>query len=355
MQSDSKVKLARDGIPLAEGRIYLDTASVGPVSRIYADTLAERTDADLRTGRAQQARFERIDQAKSRIRSEIAALLAVEPETLELTQGTTSGIRAVIERFPWEPGDEIVSTSLEFPRCIEPLRKIAEQRKLELRIADVPVNDSGSFDWLERCVTTKTRLLVFSGVAYATGQRLPIDRIAEFSKLRGIHTLVDGAQLIGAAMLDLGRTPVDFVAMPLQKWLGGPEGLGALYVRAGTLDLLRKDSAVHGWPVLEASAAHLAWLREQLGWAWIHERTRHLAGYARTAIEALGDGRLITPENFAGIVAMRCMPGNPQQLFDRLIATGMTVRYRPEIGLFRISTAFFNREDEIDRFVSAIR
>jgi hypothetical protein len=77
MQPDSKVKLAHDGIPLAAKRIYLDTASVGPVSRIYADTLADRTRDDLRTGRAPLARFERIDQAKSRIRSEIADLLSV--------------------------------------------------------------------------------------------------------------------------------------------------------------------------------------------------------------------------------------------------------------------------------------
>jgi L-cysteine/cystine lyase len=355
MQPDPKVKLARDGIPLAEERTYLDTASVGPVSKIYAATLADRTDDDLRAGRAQAARFERIDQAKARIRSEIAALLSVAPETLELTQGTTCGIRAIVDRFPWEPGDEIVTTQLEFPRCIEPLREIARKKNLSLRIADVPTNDTGSIDWLERCVTTQTRLIVFSGVTYATGQRLPIDRIAEFARLKRIHTLIDGAQLIGAFALDLSRTPVDFLAMPLQKWLGGPEGLGALYVRAGSLDLLRQDGAVHGWPVLEATVAHLAWLQNRLGWPWIHERTQELSGYARRAIEALDDDRLMTPANFAGIVATRSMDTNPQQLFDRLSADGITVRYRPEMALFRISTAFFNREDEIDRFVSAIR
>jgi L-cysteine/cystine lyase len=235
------------------------------------------------------------------------------------------------------------------------LREIARKKNLSLRIADVPTNDTGSIDWLERWVTTKTRLIVFSGVAYATGQRLPIDRIAEFARLKRIHTLIDGAQLIGAFALDLSRTPVDFLAMPLQKWLGGPEGLGALYVRAGSLDLLRQDGAVHGWPVLEATVAHLAWLQNRLGWPWIHERTQELSGYARRAIEALDDDRLMTPANFAGIVATRSMDANPQQLFDRLSADGITVRYRPEMALFRISTAFFNREDEIDRFVSAIR
>jgi L-cysteine/cystine lyase len=355
MQPDSKVKLARDWLPLTKERTYLDTASVGPVSRIYAQTLAARTDDDLRTGRAQAARFDAIDHAKSRIRSEIASLIFADPAELQLTTGTTSGIRAIVERFPWEPGDEIVSTQLEFPRCIEPLQEVAKKHNLTLRMADVPANDASDFDWLDRCITSKTRLIVFSGVAYATGQRLPIDRIAEFARSKGIYTLVDGAQLIGAASLDLGRIPVDFLAMPLQKWLGGPEGLGALYVRAGTLELLRQDSAVHGWPVLEATIAHLAWLRENLGWTWIYKRTSSLASYARTAIEALDDDRLMTPESHAGIVSVRCMNDKPQQLFERLLQAGMTVRYRPEMALFRISTAFFNTEDEIDRFVSVIQ
>ena len=40
MQADSKVKLARSIFPVVDEWTYFDTASVGPVSRIYADALA---------------------------------------------------------------------------------------------------------------------------------------------------------------------------------------------------------------------------------------------------------------------------------------------------------------------------
>jgi L-cysteine/cystine lyase len=342
-------------MPVVAARTYLDTASVGPVSRLYAEVLKNLTDEDSHSGRAHKERFDLIDQAKNRIRSEFASLLSATPEEFELTQGTTSGIRLLVERFSWSPGDEIVSTKLEFPRCLEPLREISRKRGLRLQLAEVPASNTGSLDWLERWMTPKTRLIVCSGVAYATGQKLPIGDIARLARDRGVCTLIDGAQLIGAAELDLSQAPIDFLAMPLQKWLGGPEGLGALYTRSGTLDRPRYDSAVHGWPVFEATAAHLAWLRDQLGWTWIHERTRELANYARKAINALDDDRLITPADFAGIVASRCVGQDPQALFDRLHRAGIIVRYRPEMALFRISTAFFNREDEIDRFVSAVQ
>jgi L-cysteine/cystine lyase len=354
MQSDSKVKLARAGFPLVDEVTYLDTASVGPVSRTYMEVLENRTAEDVRIGRAYAERFERIDQAKDRIRSEIGSILAAEPEQLVLTQGTTSGIRTLVERFPWHPGDEILTTDLEFPRCVEPLAAVARDKDLALRIAAVPSHNAHELGWLEACITSKTRLIVCSGVAYATGQRLPIDRITELARIRGVHTLIDGAQLIGAAKLDLNQTPVDFLALPLQKWLGGPEGLGALFIRAGTPVPRLEDSTVQGWPVLEATASHLAWLRDNLGWDWIFARTRQLSSYARDAIRAWDSDRLMTPTEHAGIVAVNCIDGDGRQLFDQLSAAGIVVRHRPELGLFRISTAFINSETDIDRFAAAM-
>ena len=64
MQADSKVKLARDTLPLVEECAYLDTASVGPVSTIFAETLTRLTSEDVRAGRALQDRFARIDAAR---------------------------------------------------------------------------------------------------------------------------------------------------------------------------------------------------------------------------------------------------------------------------------------------------
>ncbi len=142
--------------------------------------------------------------------------------------------------------------------------------------------------------------------------------------------------------------------MPVQKWLCGPEGLGALFVRAGAIDWTRLDRVTHVWPVLEAAADHLKWLRENLGWAWVRNRTTELAGYARTTLAETGSAFLATPESHAGIVSIRCESGAFQQLAERLASQGIVVRERPELDLLRISTAFFTTENEIDRFVAAV-
>lgn len=354
MQADSKVKLARSVFPVVDDLAYFDTASVGPVSRIYADTLTRCTAEDLRTGRARGFRWDRIGQARDRVRAEVATVLAASADEVELTQGTTAAIRTLLERYPWHDGDEIVSTQLEFPPCRDALDELTALGKVGLQIAEVPGHDAEDLAWLARCLTPRTRLIVFSGVAYATGQRLPVEQIAEFARARGIRTLIDGAQLVGAGELDLARIPVDFVAMPVQKWLCGPEGLGALYVRAGTIDWDRDERVTHGWPVLEAAAVHLEWLRKNLGWSWIRERTTELAGYARATLAETGRTGLITPEEHAGLISIRCEDGTFQPLAERLASQGIVVRERPDLGVLRIATAFFTNEHEINRFVAAV-
>lgn len=355
MQADRKVKLARDSFPVVDDYAYFDTASVGPVSSVYTAALTRCTDEDLRMGRAMRDRFDRIDRARSRIRAEVASLLGADPNQIELTQGTTDGIRTLLERLTWSERDEIVTTQLEFPACTEAISDLARDRRVSVRVAQVPASGADDLGWLERCVTAKTRLIFFSGVAFANGLRLPIDRIAEFAVERGVRTLVDGAQLVGAIDLDLSRTAIDYLALPLQKWLCGPEGLGALYTRRGRQDALYPARSVHGWPVLQAAAEHLQWMREAIGWRWIHRRTLHLAACAREVLGQIAPLSLLTPEEHAGIVAVRCPKGMSDGLFASLQSKRVIVRHRPELDLLRISTAFFTTEDDIDGCAKAIR
>lgn len=117
----------------------------------------------------------------------------------------------------------------------------------------------------------------------------------------------------------------------------------------------RREPVVHGWPVLEAAAAHLAWMEDDLGWSWIHQRTVDLGVYARAALEDTAQIRLVTPAAHAGLLSIELAEGTSQSAFDRLTAEHMIVRHRPELDLLRISTAFFVTETEIDRFAATVR
>src|SRR5260370_21135606 len=80
-----------------------------------------------------------------------------------------------------------------------------------------------------------TSLNSLSYVTWTTGTRLDIASVGRMGRERGIPVLIDGAQSAGAIPIDVKALDVDFYAIPMQKWLCGPDGTGALYVRQAAL------------------------------------------------------------------------------------------------------------------------
>ena len=86
---------------------------------------------------------------------------------------------------------------------------------------------------VERAMTPKTRLVSISHVDWTTGEILPLEEISALARDRGALTLVDGAQSVGNVPVDIPATGVDMYAFTGHKWVLGPEGMGAFYVRPG--------------------------------------------------------------------------------------------------------------------------
>jgi L-cysteine/cystine lyase len=328
---------------------------MGPVSTVYAEALDRYTRDDVAGGRAMNQRYSDLDAARENLRDEFAELLTCDREHLFLTQSTSNGLRAIIETISWQPGDEVISTDLEHEACALPLRRQAELSGLKIRIARISGSDDLVLDSIASQITDRTRLMAFSGTAFESGRRLPTRRIVELARKAGVPTLLDAAQSAGAVPLDLDASGIDYCALPMQKWLCGPEGLGALYVRresAHALTASPRDSVVHGHGIVAASAEQLRWLRQTLGWDWIHQRTAELTAYARAAVETSGFATLITPSACAGLTTLTFAGATAPALAEDVAERGFIVRHLAPHAAFRISTAFFNTENEIDELLT---
>jgi len=350
-----RLSRARSALPVTAEFNYLSTGSWGPVSRVYATTLRRAVLQELRHGRMTAERFEVMERAGGQIRQLLADLVGVAPARLALTRSTSASLEAVIRGFPLSAGYEVVCTQLEHRACTAPLAAEAGRRGFNVRIAQVPEEGADDLQWLARCVSARTRLIAFSGVSYTTGQLLPIAAIAGFARQRGIRTLLDAAQCVGAMALDLDASGVDFCGFPLQKWLLGPEGMGALYVRDGAADGLLQDRVTQPRGVLEATAAHLEWLRDRIGWPFVFERTRELGIEARAACARVDGLRVVTPESHAGLVTVETGPERHAAILARAARRRIVLRSWPDSGRFRLSTAFFNTGDEIAAAVRLFR
>jgi L-cysteine/cystine lyase len=200
-----------------------------------------------------------------------------------------------------------------------------------------------------------------------------------------VLSLVDGAQSTGAIPLNLPASGVDFYAMPGQKWLCGPSGVGALYIRRDNLALVAptfsgfstlEDVSMYDFtgyfvpaksarryevgtvygPGIQAHLANLTWLEETIGWDWIYSRINQVAGYAHQTLSRLPGVTVLTPpEPEAGLITFNLDGYDPPRVMIKLLEQEIIVRYLRYPYALRISTGFYNTEAEIDQLAEALQ
>ena len=226
----------RQQMPVAERWAYFDHAAVAPLSLPAQKALADWSDEVTTNGDVNWSEWRKRVEP---VRKNFAKLLSCQPSEVAFVSNTTSGLSIIAESFPWQPGDNVVLASGEFPanrnswRCLIP-------RGVEVRIVESePGSDVCEIDKLMAATDSRTRIVTASWVGFVTGWRHDLDELADACHRRGILLCVDAIQGLGAIPLDLSRTPVDFLAADGHKWMLGPEGAGVLFIRQEHLELLR--------------------------------------------------------------------------------------------------------------------
>src|SRR5258705_1485046 len=93
--------------------------------------------------------------------------------------------------------------------------------------------------WVEdlaAAIDGTTRVLTISPVEFASGFRNDLDALGELCRRRGVALFVDAIQGLGPHVIDVKRTPIDFLAPDGHKWLLAPQGAGPLFVRPGLVE-----------------------------------------------------------------------------------------------------------------------
>lgn len=379
MKTNDSAKLTqiRAQLPAVQHSAFLNTGTCGPLPITVAEAMADAAQRELEIGRACTTDYITFRQNILDTRIALGRLLNVDISTIALTHNTTEGMNIVTWGLEWQPGDEIVTTTLEHEGGLYPLYVVRARRGVLLRFADVGVG-ANPLPAIERAFTARTRLLMLSHVAYSSGARLPLEEIIRFAHSRGAMVAVDGAQSAGAFELDLAALDVDFYAISGQKWLCGPEGTGALYVRPDRLADLqptfvgyssfeRQDWQGHYLPMPGAARFHTAtvyrpgiigqlaalnWFQETVEPVWAYQRIAYLAARCRDLIGGLEDVRVITPlQRQAGLVNFVPLGWSPRQmsgLVMALLERGYLVRSIPHPPYcLRISTGFYNIDQEL--------
>ena len=155
----------------------------------------------------------------------------------------------------FKPGDEILTTTQDYPRMLTTLRQRERREGLVLKMVKIPIppkNLNEITAAFEKGITSRTKLILVSHQVNITGQITPVKAVCEMARAKGIETIVDGAHSFAQFDFKQKDLGCDYFGTSLHKWLYAPKGSG-IALREARQD--REALAVDGGGV-EASQRH---------------------------------------------------------------------------------------------------
>jgi L-cysteine/cystine lyase len=383
LSNSTLLQQIRQEMPATTEHVYLNTGTFGPMPSCVIKTMEAYLEQDWHEGRLGEAAFTRMGNTYEDARKSLARLLNASDGETALTDNTGEGLNIIINGFNWRAGDEVITTNHEHFSALAPLYQIRERYGVVIRTADLgPKGDRPAAQAIAELITSRTRLIVLSHVSWMSGAVLDVGEVAAVAHERDIPVLVDGAQSAGAIPIDVKALGVDFYAIPMQKWLCGPDGTGALYVRSESLNRVTCTyvgyfSAKHEenveWELADTAqrfelggrqtaavagqAAVLHWMAETIGMDWIYKRIASLNAYACNALQTIPAVSLLTPEPGAsGLVAFLFDGHDDAEVVKQLAQQhNIYIRNLHSTHALRVSTGFYNTREDIDKLVQTLK
>jgi isopenicillin-N epimerase len=114
------------------------------------------------------------------VRKKLASMWNADPECIALTRNASESLQIAQFGLDLQPGDEVLTTSQDYPRMITTWQQRERREKIVLKQLDfaVPVKNPGDLVRLyELAITPRTRVIHVSQVVFMTGQIFPIKEI----------------------------------------------------------------------------------------------------------------------------------------------------------------------------------
>src|SRR5690606_472490 len=114
-------------------------------------------------------------------------------DEIAITGNTTEGVNIAVNGTALQPGDGVVTTTVEHPGGLIPAYWSRERRGAALSLVAIDPGDGHGaiVERFDQAINDRTRLVVLSEISYSTGQLLPLRQITELAHARGASVVVD--------------------------------------------------------------------------------------------------------------------------------------------------------------------
>jgi len=312
------------------------------------------------------------------VRKRMARQWGVDGEEIAFVRNASEGLQTLQFGMDLRRGDEVLTTTQDYPRMITTFRQRERREGVILRQIEVPVPAEDPAEVVrlfDEAITDRTRMILICHTINLTGQIFPVRELCDLGRYRGIPVIVDGAHALAHFDFTLAELGCDYYATSLHKWLFAPHGTGLLYVK--------KDRIPDVWPLMAAPDRMDDDIRkyEEIG---THPAAPYLAiGEALTFHQGLGSQRkearlrylrdywakaLLEHDRFQLHTSLRpefsCGIGNVelegvdssslnQWLWQEHKIISVAINHAQFQGL-RVTSSVYTHPEELDRFVDAM-
>lgn len=217
---------------VTRGIINLNNGGVSPSPRMVTEAFVRYTwqqeDATAYT------MWQILEPQSETVRTGLAEVFGCSAEEIAITRNASESLEILLMGMDFKSGDEILTTTQDYPRMITTLKQREMREGLKLNMIKIPLAPSNVDDIasaFERAVTPKTKLILVSHQINLTGQILPIKKICDMARSKGIETIVDGAHAFAQFDFKQADLGCDYYGTSLHKWIYAPKGTGMLYVK----------------------------------------------------------------------------------------------------------------------------
>jgi selenocysteine lyase/cysteine desulfurase len=357
---------------VTRGIVNLNNGGVSPSPRMVTEAFVRYTwqqeDATAYT------MWQILEPQSETIRTGLAEIFGCDPEEIAITRNASESLEILLMGMDLKSGDEILTTTQDYPRMLTTLRQRELREGLKLNLIKIPIAPQNVDDIavaFEKAITPKTKLILISHQINLTGQINPVKKVCEMARARGIETIVDGAHSF--AQFDFKRDDLgcDYFGTSLHKWIYAPKGTGMLYVRKEKIPkiwalMASEDKNRNDIRKYEEIGTHSAAMRLAIGESILfhnaigakrkEERLRYLSRYWMNRIKDIpkvGFNTSFEPKQSCAIANFKIEGVDPVQLGGYLMSKYKiftTPIVHDEFTGIRITPNVYTTLWELDRF-----